>query len=108
MRRRQPSTGAAGSGFVPLCATFGAALVVSSCLNPLTEDFPSRRAAVPQAIDPVPVVPDPSDPPDSNSGGGLIIDGEGAEQEPEHSGVGDAGAAEPDGGSPDAGDEGDP
>jgi hypothetical protein len=112
MRHRQRSTGAAGSVVVPLCAIVGAALLIISCLNPLTDDFPSSTNvgdSPDTVVVPIPVVPDPSDQsgrPDMGSGGGLA-NGEG-EPGLGQAGVGDAGAAEPDGSSPDAGDEGGP
>ena len=109
MRHPERSTGAARSVFVPLCATAGAAFVLSGCLNPIPEEFPSRTDddSSPVVVE-TPVVPRP-EAPESNTGGPRT-DGEPSVglggPAPEE--LGDAGAAEPDASSGDAADEGAP
>ena len=111
MRQPEGSTGAARSVFVPLCATAGAAFVLTGCLNlnPIPEEFPSRTDDDSSSVVvETPVVPQPETP-DSNTGGPRT-DGEQSVGlgGPAPDEVGDAGAAEPDASSGDAADEEDP
>jgi hypothetical protein len=112
MHCRERSTGAAGSWFVPVCAAFGAVMLVSSCLNPVPEEFPSRRDLQGSGTAEPPAVVAPEDP---GVGLGPSNDGENFDPAPDAVGsIADAGAPEPDGSagtssrSGDAGDEGDP
>lgn len=91
MRAPEPSTLARRSGAVPICAVFAVVLVwvglVSGCLNPMPDDFPSQRGesgpgyqaapgsgdddALPDGENPPVELPDPAPqaPPASNAAG---------------------------------------